>query len=107
MSAALASSRVLFLPELQLQFLALPTASLCGFVSLSLPRIFFFSSLNKEFGYSNVSVIKEQLVLQHCDEQYLFLQSIWYPRWGKLCSVKGPEGEQLTSPSPFASLFNL
>lgn len=43
MSAALAASHVLFLPELRLQFLALPAASLCGFVSLSLPHIFFFS----------------------------------------------------------------
>lgn len=36
-----------------------------------------------EFVYSDPSVIKEQLVLQHSDEQYLFLQSIWYPQWGK------------------------
>lgn len=80
MSATLAASWVLFLPELRLQSLALPAASLCVLPSY----FFFFPSLTMEFVYSDPSVIKDQLVLQHSDEQYLFLQSVWYPQWGKL-----------------------
>lgn len=62
------------------------------------PIYIFFSSLNKEFGYSNLSVIKEQLVLQHCGEQYLFLLSIWYPRWGNSAVSRDQRGSSLHLP---------
>lgn len=62
-SAALAASLMVFLPELQLEFLALPTASVVLCLCPS-PIYIFFSSLNKEFVYSSPSVIKEHQVPQ-------------------------------------------
>lgn len=62
-SAALAAFHVVFLPGLQLRFLALPKASvlLCFYPS---PIYIFFNSLNKEIVYSSASVIEEQHVPQ-------------------------------------------
>lgn len=78
MSAALAASHVLFLPELWLQFLALSAVSLCilfFFVSL-LPPFCFFFSLIKQFVCLNPSVIKELLDVMQSDEQNLCLKSV-------------------------------
>lgn len=78
MSAALAASHVLFLPELWLQSLALSEVSLCTFFVSLLPPfvVFFFFSLIKQFVCLNPSVIKELLDLVQSDEQNLCLKSV-------------------------------
>lgn len=77
-SAALAASPALFLLQLCLQSLALPSASvfLCFFFPLSLPLLFFFF-LIKWFVYSSPSVIKRKADFRHGDGQNLFIHSLW------------------------------
>lgn len=104
MSAALAASHVLFLPELWLQFLALSAVSLCiffFFVSL-LPPFCFFFSLIKQFVCLNPSVIKKLLDVMQSDEQNLCLKSVHKG----VQSVSSDQKEHVP-PSLFAPLLKL